>query len=234
MDYSDFVPVARRLALEAGDRIMDIYNSDDFDVKVKSDDSPVTEADEAADALISEGLRKAFPDVLLVTEEQAASHSERAETFLIVDPLDGTKEFVHRRGDFTVNIAYVENGQTLTFPFDIEKSRALYKALLEPVDAEVKALDHLVFEPDGAMLRLPANLLVADDASVDRYVERIAQGGDDYDFTGTNWLGREVRITTTVSPSAFRDVRRALWGPASVKGSGGRAGAAEAEAEKKK
>ena len=110
MNYSDFVPVARRLALEAGDRIMEIYNSDDFDVKVKSDDSPVTEADEAADALISEGLRKAFPDVLLVTEEQAASHSERADTFLIVDPLDGTKEFVHRRGDFTVNIAYVENG----------------------------------------------------------------------------------------------------------------------------
>lgn len=110
MNYSDFVPVARRLALEAGDRIMDIYNSDDFDVKVKSDDSPVTEADEAADALISDGLRKAFPDVLLVTEEQAASHSEKADTFLIVDPLDGTKEFVHRRGDFTVNIAYVENG----------------------------------------------------------------------------------------------------------------------------
>jgi len=110
LNYSDFVPVARRLALEAGDRIMDIYNSDDFDVKVKSDDSPVTEADEAADALISDGLRKAFPDVLLVTEEQAASHSERADTFLIVDPLDGTKEFVHRRGDFTVNIAFVENG----------------------------------------------------------------------------------------------------------------------------
>ncbi|MEQ8292361.1 MAG: 3'(2'),5'-bisphosphate nucleotidase CysQ [Roseovarius sp.] len=110
MNYSDFVPVARRLALEAGDRIMEIYNSDDFDVKVKSDDSPVTEADEAADALISEGLRKAFPDVLLVTEEQAGSHTEKADTFLIVDPLDGTKEFVHRRGDFTVNIAYVENG----------------------------------------------------------------------------------------------------------------------------
>ena len=110
MNYSDFVPVARRLALEAGDRIMEIYNSDDFDVKVKSDDSPVTEADEAADALISAGLRKAFPDVLLVTEEQAASHVEKADTFLIVDPLDGTKEFVHRRGDFTVNIAFVEDG----------------------------------------------------------------------------------------------------------------------------
>jgi 3'(2'), 5'-bisphosphate nucleotidase len=108
--YDDLIPVIRRLALEAGDKIMEIYNSDDFDVKVKSDDSPVTEADEAADALISIGLRAAFPDVLLVTEEQAASHSTKGDTFLIVDPLDGTKEFIHRRGDFTVNIALVENG----------------------------------------------------------------------------------------------------------------------------
>ncbi|MEQ9258264.1 MAG: 3'(2'),5'-bisphosphate nucleotidase CysQ [Roseovarius sp.] len=110
MDYGKFVTVARRLALEAGDRIMDIYNSDDFDVKVKSDESPVTVADEAADALIAAGLRAAFPDVPLVTEEQAASHGMQADTFLIVDPLDGTKEFINRRGDFTVNIAYVEAG----------------------------------------------------------------------------------------------------------------------------
>ena len=110
LDYQKLTEVMRRLALEAGDRIMGIYQSDDFEVKVKSDDSPVTAADEAADALISAGLRAAFPDVLLVTEEQAATHSEKADTFLIVDPLDGTKEFVHRRGDFTVNIAYVENG----------------------------------------------------------------------------------------------------------------------------
>ncbi|MBO9452380.1 3'(2'),5'-bisphosphate nucleotidase CysQ [Tropicibacter sp. R16_0] len=110
MTYDDLIPVIRRLALEAGDKIMEIYNSDDFDVKVKSDDSPVTEADEAADALISAGLRAAFPDVLLVTEEQATSHSTKGDTFLIVDPLDGTKEFIHRRGDFTVNIALVENG----------------------------------------------------------------------------------------------------------------------------
>jgi len=100
----------RRLALEAGDAIMEIYGSDDFDIKSKSDASPVTAADEAADALISAGLRAAFPDVTLVTEEQADSHSKRADCFLIVDPLDGTKEFIKRRGDFTVNIAYVENG----------------------------------------------------------------------------------------------------------------------------
>jgi 3'(2'), 5'-bisphosphate nucleotidase len=110
MDFEKLVPVMRRLAIEAGDKIMEIYNSDDFDVKVKSDDSPVTAADEAADALISAGLRAEFPDVMLVTEEQADSHKAKGDTFLIVDPLDGTKEFVHRRGDFTVNIAYVKDG----------------------------------------------------------------------------------------------------------------------------
>jgi len=113
VNFTDLTAVMRRLALEAGDRIMEIYNSPDFEVKTKSDASPVTEADEAADALISAGLRAAFPDVALVTEEQAASHGQEVSTFLIVDPLDGTKEFVQRRGDFTVNIAYVENGVPL-------------------------------------------------------------------------------------------------------------------------
>ncbi len=110
MDFDKLVPVMRQLAIEAGAVIMDIYNSPDFDVRSKSDDSPVTAADEAADALISAGLRAAFPDVTLVTEEQADSHELQSHNFLIVDPLDGTKEFIHRRGDFTVNIAYVENG----------------------------------------------------------------------------------------------------------------------------
>lgn len=110
MDYETLIPVMRQLAIEAGAKIMEIYESEDFDVRAKSDESPVTAADEAADAIISTGLRQAFPDIMLVTEEQAASHSERGETFLIVDPLDGTKEFIHRRGDFTVNIALVEEG----------------------------------------------------------------------------------------------------------------------------
>ena len=110
MDFDKLVPLIRRLALEAGDATLEIYHSDDFEVRSKSDESPVTEADEKADALISAGLRAAFPGVALVTEEQAASHGQNVSTFLIVDPLDGTKEFVQRRGDFTVNIAYVEDG----------------------------------------------------------------------------------------------------------------------------
>ena len=105
MDFDRLIPTIRRLALEAGDAIMAVYNGPDFEVKAKGDASPVTEADEKADALISAGLRAAFPDVVLITEEQADSHALSAATFLIVDPLDGTKEFVQRRGDFTVNIA---------------------------------------------------------------------------------------------------------------------------------
>jgi 3'(2'), 5'-bisphosphate nucleotidase len=110
MDLAKLVPVMRRLALDAGDAIMAVYDGPDFEVRAKGDASPVTEADEAADAVISAGLRAAFPGVPLITEEQAESHALSAQTFLIVDPLDGTKEFVQRRGDFTVNIAYVENG----------------------------------------------------------------------------------------------------------------------------
>ncbi len=110
MDFDKLTGVMRRLALEAGDVIMEIYGKDDFNVRSKSDDSPVTAADEAADEVISAGLRAAFPETALVTEEQAASHTLVADTFLIVDPLDGTKEFIHRRGDFTVNIAYVVDG----------------------------------------------------------------------------------------------------------------------------
>lgn len=111
MDFDKLTQVMRELALLAGDKIMEIYAADDFDVRAKGDESPVTAADEAADAIISDGLRAAFPDVPLVTEEQSASHGQSVSTFLIVDPLDGTKEFIKRRGDFTVNIAYVVDGE---------------------------------------------------------------------------------------------------------------------------
>jgi 3'(2'), 5'-bisphosphate nucleotidase len=110
MDYQRVVATIRQLALEAGAAIMGVYDRPDFAVRAKSDASPVTEADELADALIARGLAAAFPDIPAVTEEQAASHRQAAGAFFLVDPLDGTKEFVQRRGDFTVNIALIEAG----------------------------------------------------------------------------------------------------------------------------
>ncbi len=119
--------VMRDLALKAGDAIMDVYQSPDFDVRSKSDNSPVTAADEAADQIISQGLRTAFPGIQLVTEEQAATHAQNVSTFLIVDPLDGTKEFIKRRGDFTVNIAYVADGVPIRgIVYAPAKSRMFY------------------------------------------------------------------------------------------------------------
>lgn len=110
MDYAGIVSTIRRLALDAGAAILEVYGREDFEVRAKSDDSPVTEADELADNLISEGLAAAFPEIPVVTEEQQESHGIDAEVFFLVDPLDGTKEFVQRRGDFTVNIALIERG----------------------------------------------------------------------------------------------------------------------------
>lgn len=104
-----------RIALEAGRAIMAVYDraeGETIDAQSKADDSPVTEADLAADAIIVAGLAAAFPDIPVVTEEQVESQENEApERFFIVDPLDGTKEFVQRRGDFTVNIALVEHGR---------------------------------------------------------------------------------------------------------------------------
>jgi 3'(2'), 5'-bisphosphate nucleotidase len=103
--------VIRDLALAAGRAIMEVYGRADFGTRSKADDSPVTEADLAADRIIADGLVTAFPGIPAVTEEQSDSHDETGHRrFFLVDPLDGTKEFIQRRGEFTVNIALIEDG----------------------------------------------------------------------------------------------------------------------------
>ena len=101
------------LAREAGAVIMAIYATD-FSVRGKSDASPVTEADERAEAVILAGLRALTPDVPIVAEEEAAAGLAPVVAdggpFWLVDPLDGTREFVARNGEFTVNIALIEQG----------------------------------------------------------------------------------------------------------------------------
>jgi 3'(2'), 5'-bisphosphate nucleotidase len=154
MDYQVLTHTMRRLALEAGDKIMEIYEADDFDVRSKSDDSPVTAADEAADALIAAGLRAAFPDIALITEEQADTHDLDVRDFLIVDPLDGTKEFINRRGDFTVNIALVENGvPTRGVVYAPAKARLFY------TDADGRSVEETgAFEKDSIGATTPIHV----------------------------------------------------------------------------
>ncbi|HIO91741.1 MAG TPA: 3'(2'),5'-bisphosphate nucleotidase [Leucothrix mucor] len=109
------LPDVKRIALEAGEKIMVIFNRG-FEVEYKDDESPVTEADLAANAHIIDELRKLAGDFPILTEEEAAlSFEERSkwETYWLVDPLDGTIEFVNRRDGFTVNIALIHKHKSV-------------------------------------------------------------------------------------------------------------------------
>ena len=103
----DLIPLAR----QAGEIIMEIYATD-FSVRGKADRSPVTEADEKAEAVILSGLARLTPEIPVVSEEAAAAGNIPVveKTFWLVDPLDGTREFVSRNGEFTVNIALIDEG----------------------------------------------------------------------------------------------------------------------------
>ncbi len=101
------------LARQAGAAILDIYARPDQGERQKTDASPVTDADHAAEAIILTGLRRLTPDVPIIAEEEVAAGrlpAVGAGPFWLVDPLDGTKEFIKRNGEFTVNIALIENG----------------------------------------------------------------------------------------------------------------------------
>jgi 3'(2'), 5'-bisphosphate nucleotidase len=103
------------IAEEAAREIMRIY-AGDHGVRDKDDRSPVTDADHAAEAVILAGLRKLTPDAVIIAEEEVAAGripSLDGKAFWLVDPLDGTKEFIKRNGEFTVNIALVENGRPI-------------------------------------------------------------------------------------------------------------------------
>lgn len=105
----DVIAIARA----AGDAIMAVYNSDDAGITHKSDQSPLTLADLAAHQVIVTGLAILQPSDPILSEEAAdIAYAERATwtRYWLVDPLDGTKEFIKRNGEFTVNIALIENG----------------------------------------------------------------------------------------------------------------------------
>ena len=104
----------RALARRAGEIVMDVYATD-FGVRGKQDASPVTLADERAEEAIVAALRELTPDVPIIAEEAVAAGRvpEVHDRFWLVDPLDGTKEFISRNGEFTVNIALIQDGAPL-------------------------------------------------------------------------------------------------------------------------
>jgi len=103
------------LARKAGDAIMQVYDTD-FSVSEKSDHSPLTEADMAAHHIICDTLAELTPDIPVLSEESASipfSERQQWQRYWLIDPLDGTREFVKRNGEFTVNIALIDNHQSV-------------------------------------------------------------------------------------------------------------------------
>ena len=111
----DLIAPAINIARDASSLIMEIYETD-FEIETKADNSPLTAADKSSHINIVRGLKKITPDVPILSEESSEiSFAERSswDEYWLIDPLDGTREFIHRNGEFTVNIALIENGQAI-------------------------------------------------------------------------------------------------------------------------
>ena len=128
MNIKELLNIAINAAVEGGHEIMKVYN-DDFEVYIKEDDSPLTIADQNANKVIVDQLDKTGIPVLS-EEGKAIPYSERKnwDKLWIVDPLDGTKEFIKRNGEFTVNIALIENGSPVMGVIYVPVKKTLYYA----------------------------------------------------------------------------------------------------------
>ena len=113
MDLKSFIEPIVALAEDAGRAILEVYSTN-FEVQSKADESPLTQADLASHYCIVEGLEQLTPGLPIISEESGLPDFEerrRWDRYWLIDPLDGTKEFVNRNGEFTVNIALIENNR---------------------------------------------------------------------------------------------------------------------------
>jgi 3'(2'), 5'-bisphosphate nucleotidase len=112
MEYTQLLEIAKKATLAGGEAIMNIYSTADFGVEMKADDSPLTLADKAAHEAIVKRLKETKLPILSEEGKDIAYETRKNwDLFWMVDPLDGTKEFIKRNGEFTVNIALIENNE---------------------------------------------------------------------------------------------------------------------------
>lgn len=129
-NFDEIVHFTKKVAIEAGKRILEVYNQPDFEVRLKSDNSPITEADKVANEFILEQLQKYYPDFGILTEESKFDNDRLQKSLVwIIDPLDGTKEFIKRNGEFTVNIGLVEDGVPCVGVVYVPVKKDLYYAV---------------------------------------------------------------------------------------------------------
>lgn len=134
MDYGQELRVAKEAAIEAGKAIMEIYGTGEnwsggLKVEYKDGNMPLTEADKAANKIITDRLRKEFPGYAILSEEEEDNTARLGNSYcFIVDPLDGTKEFIKRNGQFTVNIALAYQQESVMGVIYVPVTGELYYA----------------------------------------------------------------------------------------------------------
>ena len=170
---------------KAGETIMQIY-AKDFSVEYKEDQSPLTEADLASHHLICDELSKLYPDIPILSEESADTFilPDENACFWCVDPLDGTKEFIKKNDEFTVNIALIENQQPILGVIGVPAKNIIYAAVkgggafkqqgeneLQTIHVKLQNPDHLIFAVSRSHLDEHTKALV------DEYQAKMLQAG---------------------------------------------------------
>ena len=164
------------IAKKAGEAIMKIYQSD-FTVELKKDQSPLTEADLASHHLICDELSKLYPDIPILSEESADSFKlvDENACYWCVDPLDGTKEFIKKNDEFTVNIALIQNQQAILGVIGLPAKNIVYAAVkgagafkqqgdneLQSIQVKTQDLDNLTFAVSRSHLDHQTKAMVDD------------------------------------------------------------------------
>ena len=143
MNYNELLNVAKLASQEAGTAILEIYNADDRGIELKSDDSPLTLADRNAHNVIVKHLNQTSIPVLSEEGSNIPFHERKNwDAFWMVDPLDGTKEFIKRNGEFTVNIALIEKGKATLGVVYVPVTEKLYWGNVHEMKAFVQIGDH--------------------------------------------------------------------------------------------
>ncbi|KUG24855.1 3'(2'),5'-bisphosphate nucleotidase [hydrocarbon metagenome] len=125
IDINNIIAISK----QASQAILEVYNSTDFNIEQKDDKSPLTMADKKSHEIIFQGLQDLYPEIPIISEEgKDIPYEERKkwDTFLLVDPLDGTKEFIKRNDEFTVNIALIENNKPVLGVIHVPVSNETY------------------------------------------------------------------------------------------------------------
>lgn len=153
MNSTQTLTAAVDCALRAGTAIMSVYSTD-FSVETKADQSPLTQADMAAHNIIKTGLENAFPFPVLSEEDCDIAYEQRRawRTFWLVDPLDGTKEFIKKNGEFTVNIALVEDSVPILGVVFAPARKLLYFASPETGAGRIRQVDAETVTDIGQLL----------------------------------------------------------------------------------